>query len=293
MYSLLNLMAEENKSISFTCTASVLGYCLLPMSILSMIAAVLSLRVSLKNEMCFACHLSGIPWLRHCWSSSLLVRLYIIETILHNIADGRPEAFGGLPLHIALLRLCPLGHLLMKLDNEFMHSVLFILLSLLRCSKVLKTISRTGSCFHPFLSELYTFLKFVSFLLCDSLQMTDLEKKLREHNLLVNQNKKGTYVVVQPTPGCVIKFKKAKLLFSHEDDLKCFINVAHCLEVPDPDVDAEEEEMVKMMRIDTERFKLPLSLGELDCVKDKQEQNSLKVSIHILQLLILNFSSML
>ncbi|KAE9549382.1 hypothetical protein FO519_007410 [Halicephalobus sp. NKZ332] len=44
MYSLLNLMAEESKSISFTCTASVLGYCLLPMSILSMIAAVLSLR---------------------------------------------------------------------------------------------------------------------------------------------------------------------------------------------------------------------------------------------------------
>uniref|UniRef100_A0A7E4VH80 Protein YIPF n=1 Tax=Panagrellus redivivus TaxID=6233 RepID=A0A7E4VH80_PANRE len=44
MYSLLNLMAEETRSISFTCTASVLGYCLLPMSILSMIAAVLSLQ---------------------------------------------------------------------------------------------------------------------------------------------------------------------------------------------------------------------------------------------------------
>jgi hypothetical protein len=43
MYCLLNLMAEEQRTISFTCTASVLGYCLLPMSILSMIAAVLSL----------------------------------------------------------------------------------------------------------------------------------------------------------------------------------------------------------------------------------------------------------
>ncbi|KAK0411014.1 hypothetical protein QR680_005432 [Steinernema hermaphroditum] len=41
MYALLNLMAAE-KSISFTCTASVLGYCLLPMALLSMIAAVLS-----------------------------------------------------------------------------------------------------------------------------------------------------------------------------------------------------------------------------------------------------------
>lgn len=41
MYSLLNLMAADN-TISFTCTASVLGYCLLPMAILSLTAAVLS-----------------------------------------------------------------------------------------------------------------------------------------------------------------------------------------------------------------------------------------------------------
>ena len=41
MYALLNLMAAE-KGISFTCTASVLGYCLLPMALLSMLTAVLS-----------------------------------------------------------------------------------------------------------------------------------------------------------------------------------------------------------------------------------------------------------
>uniref|UniRef100_A0A0R3RS28 Protein YIPF n=1 Tax=Elaeophora elaphi TaxID=1147741 RepID=A0A0R3RS28_9BILA len=41
MYALLNLMAADN-SISLTCTASVLGYCLLPMAILSMIAAIFS-----------------------------------------------------------------------------------------------------------------------------------------------------------------------------------------------------------------------------------------------------------
>ncbi|CAK5086923.1 unnamed protein product [Meloidogyne enterolobii] len=45
MYALLNLMAQEGKSITFTNTASVLGYCLLPMSLLSLIAAVLSLQV--------------------------------------------------------------------------------------------------------------------------------------------------------------------------------------------------------------------------------------------------------
>ncbi|VDK80778.1 unnamed protein product [Litomosoides sigmodontis] len=41
IYALLNLMAADN-SISFTCTTSVLGYCLLPMAILSMIAAIFS-----------------------------------------------------------------------------------------------------------------------------------------------------------------------------------------------------------------------------------------------------------
>uniref|UniRef100_A0A1I8EQD6 Protein YIPF n=1 Tax=Wuchereria bancrofti TaxID=6293 RepID=A0A1I8EQD6_WUCBA len=41
IYALLNLMAADT-SISFTCTASVLGYCLLPMAILSMIAAIFS-----------------------------------------------------------------------------------------------------------------------------------------------------------------------------------------------------------------------------------------------------------
>lgn len=44
MYTLLNLMAAAEKSISFTCTASVLGYCLLPMAILSTTAAVLSFK---------------------------------------------------------------------------------------------------------------------------------------------------------------------------------------------------------------------------------------------------------
>ncbi|KAF7637233.1 Protein YIPF [Meloidogyne graminicola] len=44
MYALLNLMAQEDRSITFTNTASVLGYCLLPMSLLSLLAAVLSLQ---------------------------------------------------------------------------------------------------------------------------------------------------------------------------------------------------------------------------------------------------------
>lgn len=109
--------------------------------------------------------------------------------------------------------------------------------------------------------------------------MTNLEKKIFEHNLLVEENKQpGTYIVVYPTPGCVIKFKKARILFTETTDLKCFINFAHCIEVPAPEFDAEPEKMMKLMKIDATRFKLPLSLGSLDCVKDKSGENSLKVS---------------
>lgn len=46
MYFLLNMMTSENANISMTCTVSVLGYCLLPMALLSILAAVLSLQVS-------------------------------------------------------------------------------------------------------------------------------------------------------------------------------------------------------------------------------------------------------
>lgn len=46
MFALLNLMASDGKGISFTSTASVLGYCLLPMALLSLLAAILSLQVN-------------------------------------------------------------------------------------------------------------------------------------------------------------------------------------------------------------------------------------------------------
>ncbi|VDK21730.1 unnamed protein product [Anisakis simplex] len=48
MYGLMNLMSEE-KDISFTCTTSILGYCLLPMALLSMVAAVFSFQVTFMN----------------------------------------------------------------------------------------------------------------------------------------------------------------------------------------------------------------------------------------------------
>jgi len=66
MYALLNLMAEDDQSISFTCTVSVLGYCLLPMALLSMLAAVLSL----QGFVGYGFSLSAVVW--SGWSSSKL-----------------------------------------------------------------------------------------------------------------------------------------------------------------------------------------------------------------------------
>ncbi|KAE9414951.1 hypothetical protein Angca_009214, partial [Angiostrongylus cantonensis] len=69
IYALMNLMAAD-KTISFVCTASVLGYCLLPMSLLSLVTAVLSSKVNVKEifgetkeHKCFLniCHCAELP----------------------------------------------------------------------------------------------------------------------------------------------------------------------------------------------------------------------------------------
>ncbi|CAD5223391.1 unnamed protein product [Bursaphelenchus okinawaensis] len=57
MYGLLNLLSEE-RAISFTCTASVLGYCLLPMSLLAILATVFSF----AGYIGYACALAVIAW---------------------------------------------------------------------------------------------------------------------------------------------------------------------------------------------------------------------------------------
>jgi hypothetical protein len=74
MYALLNLMAED-RSITFTNTASVLGYCLLPMSLLSMLAAVLSLQGWLGYI---------IVALAVFWSGSSSSKLFSIALSMHG-----------------------------------------------------------------------------------------------------------------------------------------------------------------------------------------------------------------
>ncbi|GMT10490.1 hypothetical protein PFISCL1PPCAC_1787, partial [Pristionchus fissidentatus] len=75
MYMLMNLMAPDMAAISFTCTASVLGYCLLPMSILSMLSAVLSFKGSIGY---------GISLLAVFWCSFSASKLFVTALSLDS-----------------------------------------------------------------------------------------------------------------------------------------------------------------------------------------------------------------
>ncbi|CAJ0582663.1 unnamed protein product, partial [Mesorhabditis spiculigera] len=74
MYALMNLMAAE-RNISFTCTASVLGYCLLPMAILSLITAVLSFKGAIGYS---------ISALAVLWCSVTASKLFVIALQLDH-----------------------------------------------------------------------------------------------------------------------------------------------------------------------------------------------------------------
>ncbi|GMS80004.1 hypothetical protein PENTCL1PPCAC_2179, partial [Pristionchus entomophagus] len=75
MYMLMNLMAGDISTISFTCTASVLGYCLLPMSILSMLSAVLSFKGAIGY---------GISLLAVFWCSFSASKLFVTALSLDH-----------------------------------------------------------------------------------------------------------------------------------------------------------------------------------------------------------------
>uniref|UniRef100_A0A914Y886 PIH1 N-terminal domain-containing protein n=1 Tax=Panagrolaimus superbus TaxID=310955 RepID=A0A914Y886_9BILA len=107
-----------------------------------------------------------------------------------------------------------------------------------------------------------------------------LHDKLKTNKLLVDPTTNpDNFYIVQPTPGMVIKFKKARLQFSHDEEQKCFLNIAHCIEIPAPDNIENEAELAAMMKVDETTCSIPLSLGDMDCVKDKAGENALKFDV--------------
>ncbi|CAG2103583.1 unnamed protein product [Medioppia subpectinata] len=75
IYSLLNLMATPDIFISIACTVSVLGYCLLPMVVLSGLSVIFSLKALIGT-------ISAL--LAITWCAMSASKLFVIALTLHN-----------------------------------------------------------------------------------------------------------------------------------------------------------------------------------------------------------------
>jgi hypothetical protein len=76
IYMLLNLMSSPNIPISISCTVSVLGYCLLPMVVLSGLSMVISLKTAIIGTVC--------ALLAIFWCALSASKLFVIALSLHN-----------------------------------------------------------------------------------------------------------------------------------------------------------------------------------------------------------------
>uniref|UniRef100_A0A8R1IPJ7 PIH1 domain-containing protein n=2 Tax=Caenorhabditis japonica TaxID=281687 RepID=A0A8R1IPJ7_CAEJA len=84
--------------------------------------------------------------------------------------------------------------------------------------------------------------------------------------------------IVRPVPGYVCKWKDVKIDGAvGEETRKCFVNVCHCEQLPPPIDDLNEEEVAAQFDSGNVTFRVPIVVGEIECVKDRKEENSIKV----------------
>uniref|UniRef100_A0A915E5Y9 PIH1 N-terminal domain-containing protein n=1 Tax=Ditylenchus dipsaci TaxID=166011 RepID=A0A915E5Y9_9BILA len=94
---------------------------------------------------------------------------------------------------------------------------------------------------------------------------------------------------VKPTPGFVVKFKDPRYLDlanqlkigdKHEgfSSKKFFLNIAHCIELPSPKQDLDENEVAKLLGTE-DCFKIPISLSDIDQAVDNQGEIVSKVDV--------------
>lgn len=76
VYTLLNLMAPPQMPISIACTVSVLGYCLLPMVLLSGVSVVINLKSGLFGNL--------LALLTVLWCAVSASKLFVTALTLHN-----------------------------------------------------------------------------------------------------------------------------------------------------------------------------------------------------------------
>ncbi|EGT37930.1 hypothetical protein CAEBREN_32379 [Caenorhabditis brenneri] len=116
----------------------------------------------------------------------------------------------------------------------------------------------------------------------------------------------GGIWLIKPIPGYVCKWKDVKIhgLLSKEYR-KCFVNVCHCEELPPPldDLDQVSNFIIQFSKkkrfikeaiaaqFDSGKptFRIPMSVGEVDCVKDKSNEDSMKLVKRLRNLINLSY----
>ncbi|CAO4379603.1 unnamed protein product [Caenorhabditis nigoni] len=85
---------------------------------------------------------------------------------------------------------------------------------------------------------------------------------------------------IKPLPGYVCKWKDIKVDGGFSEEFrKCFVNVCHCEELPPPLEDLEQDEIAAQLDAGNPSFRIPMSVGEMDCVRDHSNENSVKIDV--------------
>ncbi|CAJ0944856.1 unnamed protein product, partial [Mesorhabditis belari] len=94
-------------------------------------------------------------------------------------------------------------------------------------------------------------------------------------------NQGNDFWTVYPIPGYVLKFKTATYnnSLTGKEPTKCFVNICHCKELPEPIDDIDEQQLAARIDAGDHSFRVPLSVGEIDVIKDNKKDNALKVDV--------------
>uniref|UniRef100_A0A0N5AWC4 PIH1 domain-containing protein n=1 Tax=Syphacia muris TaxID=451379 RepID=A0A0N5AWC4_9BILA len=103
--------------------------------------------------------------------------------------------------------------------------------------------------------------------------------------MIVEKNSSGEDEawVVHPCPGYVVKFKQVNLgseLFTDNNGYKLFLNICHCEEMPTPIDDLDEDKVASILDSeDPSKYKIPICIGDLECVRDNKNENAAKIDV--------------
>lgn len=98
---------------------------------------------------------------------------------------------------------------------------------------------------------------------------------------LVVPQDEGDVWTVMPTPGYVVKFRNVEVRnqLAGTSASKFFLNVAHCVELPAPALDLDEDAVAALMEKDPAAYKIPISLSDIEYSEDHEGNQVPKVDV--------------